>query len=145
MCSQVFVEPRHDAVQAIGEMLLLTEAVPFAWVDDELRRHAIALEPAIELLTLAQWVDHIVLALQNERWRSRILDVRDRRAAPKPFRLLVGQPVEPLVVRRMILRAILGREIREPGAGDGGLEPRRLRNRPLGHVPTVRPPRDAES
>src|SRR5579872_5831278 len=145
MRSEILVEPRDDTTEAICEVFLFSEAVTLAWVHDELRRDAVAFEATIEFLALAQRVDDVVFALQDECGGAGVLDVGDRRAAAEAFGFFVRETVEPFVVRWVVFRAVLGGEVGQAGARDGGLEARRLRDRPLGHVAAVGPAGDAES
>src|ERR1700736_2327819 len=76
---QVPFEPGDNAIEYVKLVLLFAEAVTFAWIKDEIRFHPIAFQSAIKLLTLAHRIGDIVLALQDQSRRARILNVGDRR------------------------------------------------------------------
>src|SRR5271165_6998 len=72
---EVRVVPRQDAIQAVEQMLLLVKAMRLPWINHQFTFHAVALQPAIQLLALAQRIDGIGIALQNERGRLGIFQI----------------------------------------------------------------------
>ncbi len=60
------------------------------------------------------------------------------------FIWFIREAVEPFIVGGALLSAVLGDEIGEAGAGDGGFEAGGLRDRPFGHVAAVGPTADGQ-
>src|SRR5262249_18711808 len=110
---QILLIPRHHPVQPVEEVLLLAQAVPLARVEDELGRHAVALQGAVELLALADRVGGVRLALEDQGGGPGVPDVGDGRALLETVQVLVGEAEEPLVVGRIPLGAELARQVRE--------------------------------
>jgi hypothetical protein len=63
---QIFVIPSEDAIQAVHEMLFFMEAVRLAWVEHQFRIDSIAFEATVKLEALADRVDGVGFALQNQ-------------------------------------------------------------------------------
>src|SRR6266478_6645333 len=143
---QVLVVPGEDAVQTVQQMFFFVEAVRLARVDDQFRFDAVAFEAAVEFLALARRVDRVGVALKDQGGRFHILQMHEGRTVQEAGDLLrfVGEAVEPLVVGRTLLGAVFGDEIGQSRTGDCCLEHIGLRDRPLGHISTVRPSTDAE-
>src|SRR3954468_18983280 len=84
---KILGEPGDDTVQTVDEVLLLAQSVRFARVEDEVGIDVVPLQPAVELLALADRIGGVILALQQQRRRADVLDECHRRA--------LDEPVEP--------------------------------------------------
>ena len=71
-------------------MLFLAQAVRLARVDHEVGVDAVALQAAVELLALADRIGRVVFALQQQRRRLALRDVRD---GPAALYLLAALPL----------------------------------------------------
>src|SRR6266852_5827768 len=136
---QVLVIPPQNPIQPVHQMLLLMKPMRLSRINHKLRLHSISLQTAIQFLALPQRINRIRIALQHQRWRLRILQMHERRAIQKSLWLLPRNAVKPFVPRGMILCAKFRNQVRHPRARNRRLEHVCLRDRPLRHVPAVRP------
>src|SRR5688572_30345899 len=80
-CSQsVLRHPVVDPLHSILLVVVLLDAVAFARVEHELGRLASILQAAIQLVGLAHRHAFVVGAMQNQRRRRHLVDVRHRRS-----------------------------------------------------------------
>src|SRR5258707_5484825 len=140
----MLVVPSEDAVQAVQQMLFFVKAVGLARIDDQFGFDAVALEAAVEFLALAEGIGRMSVAVENQGGSLGVLQVNKRGAVQKAgdFIWFIREAVEPFIVGGALLSAVLGDEIGEAGAGDGGFEAGGLRDRPFGHVAAVGPTAD---
>ena len=76
--SKIFVIPGEDAIETIEKVLFFTETVRLSRVYDQFSLHAVALQAAIQLLALAEWIGGVGITLKNQSRRFRILEMRKR-------------------------------------------------------------------
>src|SRR5579863_548812 len=141
---QILFVPRENAIQDVRIVLFFPWAVRLARIFDEFRFHSVMFQSAIELLALSEWISCVGLTLKDQRRRLRVLHEHERRMLQKSLRLFVRLAPEPFVIRRSALRSEFADQVGHARAGNSRLEARRLRDRPLRHVPSVRPAADAE-
>src|SRR4051812_10858130 len=127
-------------------MVVLAEAVAFAWVEDKLHGLAAVLERAVVLHRLSDRNALVVAAVQNEQRRGHVVDEGDRRAlAIELHRLLVRHALEERGdVAGNVGGAVHAHEVEEASALHRRLEAVRLGHDPGGHVAAVAPARHPE-
>lgn len=87
------------------------KAVGLARVHNEFSLDTVALEAAIEFLTLAGGIDGVSVTLKNQSRRFHILQMYEGRTVQESRDLfrLIREAVEPLVVGRTLLGAVIRR------------------------------------
>src|SRR5258708_864083 len=75
----VLVEPLHNALEPVANMLWVVEPVAFAGIENEFRLHSQRLERVPKLVRLRRRALRISIAHNHERRRLHVLDEIDRR------------------------------------------------------------------
>ena len=123
------------------------QAVPFTRIAHERGRHAHVVQGDVKLLGLGDRHVVVVLAVQDERRRLRLVNLADRRALPQLIHEPVLVRIAPVLHGQVVVvvgHVVEAHQVADAGAWDGRLEPGGLGDDPVGELPAVAAALDAE-